>query len=159
MIDNFSGYANIFSLTNFPIKANVNEFAPITNTDTKDWRLDNTKLYCENHGTWNIILQYQLIGVLPSASALESSISGFVNINGENVEYSSATGYAARVGAKNVLTIAFTYNFKDGDYFSIGVYADNNNPESDIPNTICAVNKGGSSITDPSIIVTATKMF
>lgn len=152
------GYANVFSTVKIPSKSNVNQFMVIDNIDTSDWKLNGTHVHCRNPGVWNIILQYQMVNVSTVADSIKNCyLSGFVNINGSNVPYSSATGYVARVGSKNVLTIAFTHKFKCNDYFKVGIRSDNNDLDPNKLNVVCQSYVGITDILDPSIIITMTK--
>ena len=96
-----------------------------------------------------------MVNISTVSDAKDAYLSGFVNINGSDVPYSSATGYVARVGSKNVLTIAFTHKFYCNDYFKVGVSSSNTIDDS--LNVVCQSYEGITGLTDPSIIVTMTK--
>ena len=153
------GYANAFSTLTAPTKANVNEYFPINNIDTSDWKLDGDRLYCKNPGTWNIILQYQLVGLQLTMDEFKVKnylLSGFINKNGIDVEFSSATGVTIP-NIKNVLTISYTDHFNCNDYFKIGIHSSTiDGVINDKPNIICDSYIGISGLIDPSIIATLT---
>jgi hypothetical protein len=51
-------YANIYSNINSPINVNTNETFPLTELDTKDWKIDSRDrsiLKCKNPGLWQFI--------------------------------------------------------------------------------------------------------
>jgi hypothetical protein len=120
----FSHYSNVLGTEAAPKIPRQNEFVPLNTTDTADWTinpLDNTQLVCQNPGTWNIISQYQIVYRDTGLPDEESTISGWFNLNGEDVAATDAAQSCSQVNPKSVLAIALVLNFQKGDIVRFGV--------------------------------------
>lgn len=145
----------------FPPASNKKCYLPYDQKDTPDWEftLDEddlpTRITCRNSGTWDIINQIQLDCVKTSPTPQQlSSFTTFGNLttgDGKPVPNSSATNTVREAGDKNVLVIAFSAYFNNGDYFKVGVVS------SDHTVAICNSYPGVTKLVDPICITLATK--
>jgi hypothetical protein len=148
----YKGYSNIYSTTTTPSIPNQNEFVPIDGVDTPDWTVlsnDTTVLVCNNPGTWSVLVQYQMVNLIPRPIA--QHIDGWFVVNDVAVVGSDATGSATGPGDKNVLVIALNQTFENGDRLQLGIRS-----TTDIANynTIgCVAYQAPSGVLAPSVIL------
>jgi hypothetical protein len=154
-----SNVSNLFTTVTCPKTVNNNEYIPITNIDNTDsWNIDNsdnTKIICVKPGKWQFVIQYQLVNLIPQSNGKDTIISGWININGTDVEYSDATGYSARPGALHILTVGYVSNFVEGDVIRIGVRSSSTNGTL---NAVCGGFVDTTGIYAPSVIITASEI-
>ena len=150
-------FANAYSTITAPTLVNNNEFLPITNIDTKSWKICGDSLKCCNPGTWQFISQYQLLNLNSVDLGENATLEGWFNINGNDVANSAATGYASKKYGSIVLAICFINKFKKGDRIRFGVRSKSvQNPP--VLNIVSSGNTTDSGVYAPSLIVTATKI-
>jgi hypothetical protein len=121
---NFQNFCNPFTIAAAPTRANENQFVPWLFSDTPDWMIsetDTNALVCMNPGVWNIAVQYQIIGRRPTTDAFDSTVVGWLNVNGVDVPNSAATQYASRPNANNVLVVCIANRFNVGDEVRLGI--------------------------------------
>ena len=150
-------YANLFSTTTSPSSVNSNQTVPMTNIDTKDWKINpDGSITCCNAGSWQLISQYQVFTLNSVDLGADATLEGWFNLNGSPIANSAATTYASKRGGNAVLTIAINQTFKKGDKLSFGVRS--NNTTSSTLNVVAQGFTTASGVYAPSCIVTATKI-
>lgn len=152
-------FANLYSTETFPKQVNHKEWVPIAGTDTPDFTVnqsDNTQLICNNAGLWQIILQYQMVYTQPVTISEGNNclLSGWLNVNGIDVEYTDGTGYLNRIKTKNVLSILISRYFEQGDVIKFGVMSSS---LDGVTYVNCQSYTDESGINAPSAIFTAIK--
>ena len=154
-VNNFKNYTNLISNINYPSLPNRNEFIKFTNTDNSDFTLNNTRIVCNNPGTWNFIAQYQAYSYKTTNLGINSELDGWVSLNGVNIENSDASWSSTLLNELGVLTIGTIIELKVGDYVEFGVRSSSldNNLNIGIINYLTPT-----SITAPSIILTTYKV-
>ena len=154
MCENF---ANVFSTVTAPALVNNNEYVPITNIDTKSWKINGNTLVCCKPGSWQFTSQYQLFTLNSVDSGTSATIEGWFNLNGKNIANSAASGYASKKDGSIVLTICHSGKFKKGDKIKFGIRSvSTQNPP--VLNIVCKGYLTTSGVYAPSLIVTAIKI-
>lgn len=148
-------YANVISNLNCPTTFNVNEYVPLTSIDTKSWTIKDNSLVCNYAGIWQIISQYQIVGIRSVNSGKDATIEGWFNINGINIKDSCATGYVSKEGGSIVLTIAYSQKFNKNDTIRFGIRSNSTNGHLNIG---CLNLNGDSGINIPSFIGSLTRI-
>lgn len=148
-------FANVVSNINFPSTINENELVPLSSIDTKSWSILDNCLICNYPGVWQIISQYQVVGINSVNSGDDATIEGWFNINLKDVENSAATGYVSKAGGSMVLTIALTYKFEKDDVLIFGVRSNSTNGNLNIA---CINSISNSGVNVPSFIATLSKI-
>lgn len=112
---------NINSFGNFPTKANTNEYIVYDFNGSADFKLDGTKVICQNPGTWSFCSVYECYSFKQSTVGVNSEINGWFSYNGVIVEDSCAIVSVTELAQTNVLVIQYVKELKEGDYIEIGV--------------------------------------
>lgn len=155
-------YANIYSNIVSPINVNTNETFPLTDLDTKDWKINSHNrsiLKCKNPGLWQFTAQYQVIGTLPQVDFLNVPfIDGWFIVNNQPISNSAASASGA-LGVQTVLTIAITRYFKKGDILQVGIRSTSTSTPAVLGvQCISNSNIGTTNVNAPSLILTAIKI-
>lgn len=150
-----SNFANLISLQSFPATANTNNFVPLDSVDTKDWTVSGNTLTCNNSGIWNIVSQYQIVGINDISSGANGTLEGWFNINNFDIPDSAAIGYVSKAGGSVVLTIGYAHKFNKGDVLRFGVRSDSIDGNLNIGCKAVATKSG---VRAPSFICTLTKV-
>jgi hypothetical protein len=153
----FQHFCNPFTIASAPTRANENQFVPWELSDTPDWMIsetDTNALVCMNPGVWNIAVQYQIIGRRPTTNAIDSTIIGWLNVNGVDVPDSAATQYASRPNANNVLVLCIATRFNVGDEVRLGIRSQSLNGDLNVGVNSYQTSAG---VRAPSVIVTAVR--
>lgn len=147
-------FCNIISNVRSPTKQNQNEFITLTSATTGAWEVKGKELVCKNPGTWQLTVQYQALNINSVDTGLDARLIGWFNINGKNVEDSSAVTYASVMDGTAVLTFALSSNFQLNDAVKFGIRSES----SDSLNIVIADIKSGSNIVAPALTVSAVKV-
>lgn len=153
----FKNFANIFATESFPKKPNTNEFVVFSDSDTSDFKLDGTKLVCQNAGNWNLIAQYQLVNYRTYEHQAGAEIDGWIRLNGVDVADSDATNSVNNVGGVNVLAISVCLTLKKGDEVEWGIRSSSYETERVVLGVQSYVANTG--ILAPSVILTCQKLL
>lgn len=151
------GYANIISDAQAPSALNTKEYLTLSSTDTPSWVIgsDHHELICAEAGKWNILSQYQLVGI---ANGL-GTINGWYNVNGVDVPNSDAENVTIGVNGNNVLPIGLSQYFNIGDKVKFGISSSNSDGSS-LLRAVCKTTGGSpSGVSTPAVIITAARIY
>ena len=148
-------YANPFSKKVTPKRPNRNETVPINVIDTTDFSITSKRdLRCNNPGSWNITVQYQLVGLNDIHNAKYGTINGWFILNGTDVPNSDASASLTRKHSSNVLVVSGVVELAKNDVISFGVRS----TSDDCLNTVCKGFDSASGVYAPSVIITMFKI-
>jgi hypothetical protein len=150
------GYANPYSVTTAPSKANTNEYIKIDVVDTPSWTIgsDPSELVCVENGKWNILAQYQLVAIKDGPA----KINGFFNVNGLDIADSDAEQDISYKGQSSVLAIGYSQYYNKGDKVKFGIRSSNLDGSSELK-VVVKVIDADTGIKAPSLIVTACRLY
>lgn len=155
----YKGYSNFLTFSTVPKNVNTNEYVPIEDIDTNDFVInpnDNTSLICSNPGNWEIAIQYQMVylGTTTIQEGTNCLLSGWINVNGIDEQYSDSTGYLNRVNTKNLITIVNSRYFESGDIIKFGIRSSS---EDGSFNVNCQTYMDFSGVSSTAVCFTAIK--
>jgi hypothetical protein len=151
------GYANIICDVQAPSALNTKEYLTLSSSDAPSWVIgsDRHELICAEAGKWNILSQYQLIGI---ANGL-GTINGWYNVNGVDVPNSDAENVTIGVDGNNVLPIGLSQYFNIGDKVKFGISSSNPDGSSLLRAVCKTTGDSPSGVSTPAVIITASRIY
>ena len=151
-----NSYVNVVSLNNAPVAENTNEYIVLDMIDTENWTINSntpTQLICNVAGSWKFTIQYHIVNI-NNVDSNGAFVSGFANLNGEDIRINNASISAEKIGGRSVLTLSFNEIFKIGDTIKIGVRSSSN-----ILNAMCqGYYDDNTLLYSPPVVITLTSM-